>query len=118
MSVFDNDVHRVRVVKPTVKTDLNTGATHFDYATPATDRTVEGFIVTRGGTATRGPEGQGIPFDAVFHTRDLAIAVNDLVELTLSWLAGKFVVVGTEPKSDIDGDFDHNEVLIARDATL
>ena len=115
MSVFDREVHTVQVVKPTPDRDSGTGATKLDYATPISDRQVKGFVSTRGGTMSTGDEGQLIPFDAVFFTKDTVIAVNDLVVLSFSWLSANFIVVGTEPKADIDGEFDHNEVILAKD---
>lgn len=115
MSVFTREPHTVQVIKPTPDRDSATGATKLDYDTPISDRQVKGFISTRGGTMSTGDEGQSIGFDAVFFTKDTTIGVNDLAVLALGWLDGKFLVVGTEPKADLEGDFDHNEVLLAKD---
>lgn len=115
MSVFDREPHTIQVIKPTPDRDSATGATKLDYDTPISDRQVKGFLSTRGGTMTTGDEGQLIPFDAVFFTKDTVIGVNDQAVVALGWLDGNFIVVGTEPKAGLDGDFDHNEVVLAKD---
>jgi len=115
VSVFDREVHSVQVVKPTRNRATDTGASSLDYDNPVSSRTVKGWVGTRGGTVDRGSEGQIIGFDATFFTKDSVIAVDDLVIVNLPGLSSGFLVVGTEPKYDLDGDLDHNEVLLSKD---
>jgi len=118
MPVFDRDVHSVTVKTPSRPRDSSTGASSLVYDPPAAERTVRGFLVTRGGTVDRGGEGEIVGFDAVFFTKDTGFAVDDLVIVSLEGLAGNFLVVGREPKYDLDGAFDHDEVLLSRTNTL
>ena len=116
MSVFDREVHTVQVIKPKRNRDSLTGSSSLDYTTaPVSDRQVKGFLSTSGGTVDRGAEGEVLGFDAVFFTKDTVFEVDDQVIVSLEGLAGNFLVTGAEPKYDLDGDFDHNEVLLSKD---
>ena len=115
MSVFDREVHTVSVVKPTRSRSASTGKSSIDYDTPVSTRDVVGFLSTSGGTVDRGGEGEVIGFDAIWFTKDTTIEVDDQVVVDLEGLSDNFLVTGTEPKYDIDGDFDHNEVLLSKD---
>ena len=118
MSVFDNDVHTVQVIKPKRDRDADDGSSSLDYTvSPVSDRQVVGFLSTSGGTVDRGSEGEVIGFDAVWFTRDTGMEVDDQVIVSLEGLAGNFLVTGVEPKYELDGDFDHAEVLLSKDNT-
>ena len=115
MPAFRRQPHTVQIIRPTENRNSDTGATSFDYGAPVTDRQVKGFVSTQGGTLASSDEGGIVPFDATFLTKDTTVAVNDQVILSFAWLAGKFLVVGTEPKAGVRGPFDHNEVLLQKD---
>ena len=107
--------HTIRIVRPTRNRDSDTGVSSLDYASPVSDRQVTGFLSTSGGTVTRGAEGEVIGFDAVWFSNESDFEVADQAVVAIPGLSGNFLVIGTEPKYDLDGDFDHNEVLLSKD---
>jgi len=115
MGTLRHTPHRVSVIKPTVTTDPATGASRYDYASPVSTRDVDGLLQIRGGSIAVGEEGQIYNYDAMFYTLDTVIAPNDRVDVALPWLTDKFVVLATQPKARLQGEYDHNEVVLQKD---
>lgn len=118
MSTLTDTPHTVRQKRPKRPRDSDTNATSLDYSDPSIDKDITGMFQSRGGVKAISGEGEGVPFDAMFFTLETDIADDDLLVVSLSWAAGNYIVVSVEPKPDLDGVFDHTEVLLQKDTNL
>jgi len=118
MSVLSTTPHTVLQKRPDRPRDPDTNATELDYGNPTKEENIKGLFQSRGGVKSITDEGENIPFDAMFYTLVTDVADDDLLVVDLGWVAGNFVVVSVEPKPDLDGVFDHTEVLLRKDTRI
>lgn len=117
MSLLRHTPHTVTVTRPKTKQDSDSKASYQDYADPESGwpKTYKGLFQARGGTLVQGDEGLEIPYDAIFYTKETAIADNDRVQVSLSWHTGTFRVVAVQGKARLAGQYSHMEVVLQKD---
>jgi len=118
MSIFSSTPHSVTLKRPARTRDTATNATELNYGAPTKTATTRGLLQSRGGIKAISGEGESIPFDAMFFTLEVDVQVDDLLEVSLPFVVGKFVVLAVEPKPDLDGNFDHTEVLLKKETRV
>jgi len=74
----------------------------------------------RGGNRVVNADGAAYPIDAVLYTTDLRVNVDDLIlPVTPSQLAAfRFIVTSVMFKYKTNGEFDHVEIALSREAKV
>lgn len=118
MAILFEEPHSIQQKRAKVTRDVGSNAAEQDFVTaPDLDRTINGMFQTRSGDLVQDAEGNLITLDAILYTSEQDVRPDDqMIPSGLPGVTETFQVVSVEPKFDVDGEFTHMEVPLAREA--
>lgn len=121
MSLLSGEPHSVNVISPSRTRSPSTNVGTLNYVVPpATQFAVKCMLQMRGGNRVVNADGAAYPIDAVLYTTDLRISVDDLIlpVIPTAMAAFRFVVTNVMFKYKTNGEFDHVELALSREAKV
>lgn len=113
--------HTVTQKRPAAARNAATNEMQLDYAAPAmTNASFACMFQTRAGRFVQLDTGLGYSLDGILYCLSPDVQINDRFEVSAAQVGfdAAYLVVGTAPKTGIDGSFSHVQVSLTKDARV